>query len=114
VTLKIVGSRQAKAALSQCLDQAQRCRILVTKHGKPAALLVGVRGESLEQILLGSDPDIWKLLEARRRSRATITQDDLEQRSERRAGAAPQPQPRSTRSRGKQQGGGSGMRRVIK
>lgn len=104
MTLKIVGSRQAKAALSRCLEQAQRTRILVTKHGKPAALLVGVRGESLEQIVLGSDPGIWTLVEARRRSRATITQEELERRSddvvETTPPRKPPTQPRSARSRG--------------
>ncbi|NUQ63629.1 MAG: type II toxin-antitoxin system prevent-host-death family antitoxin, partial [Pirellulales bacterium] len=52
-----MGLREAKARLSEFVDQAQTDRILITRRGRPAALVIGVEGQDLEQVLLGSDPE---------------------------------------------------------
>jgi prevent-host-death family protein len=65
--MKTVALREAKQSLSGFVAQAQRERVLITKHGKPAALVIGVEGQDIEDVLLSQDPDFWKLVEARRR-----------------------------------------------
>ncbi len=35
--MKVLGLREAKQSLSMCIDKAQKDRVLITKHGKPAA-----------------------------------------------------------------------------
>ncbi len=65
--MKTVALREAKQSLSGFVAHAQRERVLITKHGKPAALVIGVEGQDIEDVLLSQDPDFWKLVEARRR-----------------------------------------------
>jgi len=65
--MKTVALREAKQSLSGFVAHAQRERVLITKHGKPAALVIGVEGRDIEDVLLSQDPEFWKLVEARRR-----------------------------------------------
>src|SRR5262249_15318397 len=39
--MKIIALRDARASLSSYVEQAQGDRLLITKHGRPAALLIG-------------------------------------------------------------------------
>jgi len=65
--MKVVALREAKQSLSGCVDDAQRDRVLITRHGKPAALVIGVEGQDLEDVLLLSNPRFWEMIEARRK-----------------------------------------------
>jgi len=64
--MKVVALREAKQQLSGCVVRAQRERVLITKQGRPAALMIGVEGHDLEDVLLMQNPRFWKLIEARR------------------------------------------------
>src|SRR6516164_1569340 len=76
--MKLVSLKQAKARLSECVDAAQRDRILITHRGQPAALVIGVEGKDIEQVILGSDFEFWKMIEERRRGTGrALTSDDL-------------------------------------
>lgn len=66
--MKVVSLREAKALLSSFVDKAQTDRVLITRHGRPAALVIGVQGEELEDLLTMGNPRFWELIEARRRS----------------------------------------------
>jgi antitoxin (DNA-binding transcriptional repressor) of toxin-antitoxin stability system len=35
--------------------------VLITKHGKPAALIIGVEGEDLEDLLTMANPRFWEM-----------------------------------------------------
>ena len=79
--MKIVPLAEAKDQLSAYVETAQQERILVTRHGRPAALIIGVQGEDLEDLLTRSDPDFWKMIEARRRSgRKLLSADEVRRR----------------------------------
>ncbi len=67
--MKTVALREAKQSLSGYVEHAQRERVLITRHGKPAALVIGVEGQEIEEVLLRQDPRFWKLVEERRRQR---------------------------------------------
>lgn len=71
--MKVVAVRDAKASFSEYIDEAQRDRVLITKHGKPAALIIGVEGEDLEDLLTMGNPRFWELIEDRRRKSRTAT-----------------------------------------
>jgi len=75
--VKLIGLKEAKAHLSEFVEQAQRDRILITRRGKPAALVIGVEGQDLEQVLLGGDVEFWKMIQERRQQAATLTSDDI-------------------------------------
>ena len=68
-----------KADFAACLIRAQRERLVITRRGKPVALLVGVEGMDPEQLELGSSDRFWKLI-ARRRKQKTISRALLEER----------------------------------
>jgi len=76
--MKMVGLKQAKARLSEFVDAAQRDRVLITRRGQPAALVIGVEGQDMEQVILGNDAEFWKMIEERRgRAGPTLTSDDV-------------------------------------
>lgn len=74
--MKIVGVRAAKAALSEYLDLAQTERVIVTHHGKPVALLVGLQGYDLADVVTASDTAFWKRIEARRKPPTVSSEAD--------------------------------------
>ncbi len=68
-----------QADLNSCVSQAQRARLLITRKGRPVALLVGVRGLDAEQVELGSSRRFWNLI-TRRRRQPSMTRAELEQK----------------------------------
>ncbi len=49
------------------VTQAQKDRVVITRHGRPAAVLVGVNDQDWESVVLQTDPKFWKLIHARRK-----------------------------------------------
>ena len=78
--MKILGLREAKQTLSDCVDHSQLDRVLITRHGRPAAIIIGVEGEEMEDVLLQMDPKFWKLIEQRRQDPETISLEDVQKR----------------------------------
>jgi prevent-host-death family protein len=78
--MKTVGIREAKASLSKYVARAQHERVLIMKHGKPAALVIGIEGQDLEDVLRAHDRSFWKLIHQRRREGATISLDQARRR----------------------------------
>ena len=68
-----------RANLVSCVDEAQRERIVLTRNGKPVALVVGVEGMDEEQVQLGGSKTFWKLI-AKRRKQKTLSRGRLEQK----------------------------------
>lgn len=58
--------RNVKEHLSKCVAQAQRDKILITKHGDPAAILWGVEGKDLEDLFYMLSANFWKMIQKRR------------------------------------------------
>ncbi|MGH7253947.1 MAG: type II toxin-antitoxin system Phd/YefM family antitoxin [Nitrospiraceae bacterium] len=49
------------------VTQAQKDRVVITRRGKPAAVLVGVGKQDWESVVLQTDPKFWKLIHTRRK-----------------------------------------------
>jgi prevent-host-death family protein len=75
--VKTVGIEQA--TLDSCVREAQDDRVLVTRAGRPVAIVVGLADFDEEQIRLGISDEFWKMISARRREPA-ITRAELERR----------------------------------
>ena len=75
--MKTITIEQAK--LDTCIEEAQRERLLITRDGKPVALIVGVEGMDEEQLQLGSSDRFWELI-AERRKQKTLSRVQLEER----------------------------------
>ena|SRR5213593_302805 len=66
------------ATLDGCVNDAQADRVIVTRGGKPVALVLGVEGMDVEQLQLGTSDKFWMLISERRRQQ-TINRAKLEQ-----------------------------------
>jgi antitoxin (DNA-binding transcriptional repressor) of toxin-antitoxin stability system len=75
--MKIVGIEDAK--LETCIKDAQRQRVVITRKGKPVAMIVSVNGMDLEQLELSSSDKFWRLVRKWRKQK-TYTREQLEKR----------------------------------
>jgi prevent-host-death family protein len=74
--MKAVTARDLQRKVKECVDMAQRKRVVITRRGRPATVLVGVEGKDWEDMILQTSPTFWKLIE-KRRKQATISLKDL-------------------------------------
>lgn len=72
--MKLIGIREARERLSAMVTRAQRERVVLTRHGRPAALLIGIEGENLEEVLLKTNEEFWRELAEQRRRNATVSE----------------------------------------
>ena len=77
--MKTAALRDVKAQFSQYCQRAQHERVLVTKHGKPLALMIGVQGRELEELLTTGNPEFWQLVD-QRRQQPQLTDRELRKR----------------------------------
>ncbi len=78
--MKVVPLGEAKNQLSAYVETSQQERILVTRHGRPAALIIGVEGEDFEDLMTRSDPEFWTMIEARRAGSKTRPASEVRRR----------------------------------
>ena len=70
--MKTVSVRDLQKKVRECVNAAQSDRVIITRRGKPAAILVGVEGENWETVVLESNQKFWRLID-KRRKQPTIT-----------------------------------------
>lgn len=73
--MKVIGLD--KVDIDECVKDAQHERVVLTRRGKPVALLVGVAGMDLEQIALGHSDEFWQLIRERR-GQKTMSRAELD------------------------------------
>ncbi len=78
--MKVVALAKANTELTAYVEEAQRGRVLVTRHGRPAALIIGVEGEKFEDLMTRSDPEFWRMIETRRSTSKTISAGEMRKR----------------------------------
>jgi prevent-host-death family protein len=70
--------RDMKDELSEVLADAQEEEVLVTKHGKPVALLIGVEGMDLEDVYWGTNREaLGTIAESRAAGRKLTSHDEV-------------------------------------
>lgn len=69
----------ARTTLEGCVKDAQRERVMITRGGKPVALIVGVGGMDVEQLQLSNSDKFWTLIEQRRKQK-TLRRSELEKK----------------------------------
>ena len=77
--MKTISVRDLQKNIKDVVDSAQRDRVVVTRRGSPAAVLLGVEGKDWETVILETSPAFWDLIETRRKE-ATLSMDELEGR----------------------------------
>ena len=77
--MKTVTVRDLQKKVKQCVEEAQQDRVIVTRRGKPAAVLVGVEGADWDAVVLQTDPAFWKMIRSRR-AQGTLSLEQLRAR----------------------------------
>ena len=68
--MKTISVSQARSDLERVLDSAQSERVVVTRAGKPSAIIVGIESYDAEDRALASSAEFWRMIEQRRRGRS--------------------------------------------
>jgi prevent-host-death family protein len=95
--MKVVTLRDAKAHLSAVVEDANTERVLITSNGEPAAVLIGVKGQDMEEVMLTSNPKFWAMIEESRRNDRILTAAEVRARIAQRAAKEAPTKPARTR-----------------
>lgn len=77
--MKTISVRDLQKKVRECVEAAQKDRVVITRRGKPAAVLVGVEGADWETVVLETNADFWRLI-AKRRKERTISLAEMRRR----------------------------------
>ncbi len=65
------------ATLDTCVRESQGERVLITRGGRPVAMVVGLAELDEDQLQLGASDRFWQLITARRKQ-PTVSRAELE------------------------------------
>lgn len=88
--MKTINVRDLQKKIRQCVDLAQREHVVVTRHGRPAAIVIGVEGKDWEDVFIQTNASFWTMIQDRR-TETTISLAEM--RAPRRPGAPPEADP---------------------
>ena len=71
--MKTISDNEAELDLKRLLDSAQQERVVITRNGKPSAIVLGLEGYDEEDLQLASSPDFWAMIRQRRREGSSIS-----------------------------------------
>lgn len=77
--MKTITIRDLQKKLRECVDTAQSDRVVITRRGKPAAVLVGIEGADWETVVLETNAAFWRLIE-KRRKQPTVSLTEMRKR----------------------------------
>ncbi len=97
--MKTIGLEHT--TLEVCIKDVRHERVVITRNGKPVALIVSVEGMDDEQLQLGSSDKFWKLVEKWRKEK-TISRAELEQKLDNKNGSRGRKQKKSSMTKHKQ------------
>ncbi len=79
--MKTINLRDLQKNVRKCVVASQKDRVVITRHGQPAALLVGVEGRDGEDVVYQTSGSFWKLIQ-RRRKEKTVSLREMRARIE--------------------------------
>ena len=68
--MKTVSVRDLQKTLRLRVNESQKERVVVTRRGLPAAVLIGVEGMDWEDLLLQTSDSFWRMIRSRRRQKS--------------------------------------------
>lgn len=77
--MKTISVRDLQKHVRDCVNASQRDRVVVTRHGLPAVLMIGVKGSDWETLALQTNPSFWRMIEQRRKDK-TVSLDEMRRR----------------------------------
>jgi prevent-host-death family protein len=67
--MRTVNVRDLQKNIKEFVDASQKDRVVLTRHGKPSAILVGVEGEDWETVVQETNAKFWDLIQTRRKQK---------------------------------------------
>lgn len=77
--MKTINVRNLQKKIRESVDQAQKDRVVVTRNGRPAAIIIGVEGQDWESVVRQSSAPFWKMIQKRRKQK-TISMREVRKR----------------------------------
>ena len=74
--MKAISVRNLQQHVRDCVNASQKDRVVITRHGIPAALIIGVEGSDWETLALQTNPSFWRIIEQRRKEK-TISLEEM-------------------------------------
>ena len=81
--MKTVNARDLPKKIKECVDICHQDQVVVTRRGKPAAILLGVEGKDWGDLALQTSSRFWQLIQERRKE-STLTRKELRTRLKKR------------------------------
>jgi len=78
--MRTVPEKELQINLDSILSRAQNERIVISRRGKPCAVLVGIEDYDSEDLRLASSVDFWRMIRQRRASGTSFSLADVEVR----------------------------------
>lgn len=67
--MKTINVRDLQKKVRECVETSQKERVIITRHGRPAAILIGIEGQEWEDVVLETSAEFWKMIEERRKEK---------------------------------------------
>jgi len=77
--MKTVSVRELQKHIRESVDASQHDHVVITRHGQPTAVLLGVEGKDWETLFWETNSSLWKTL-ARRRGEETVSLAEMRRR----------------------------------
>ena len=74
--MKTASARDLQRQAASCIESAQKGPVVITRYGKPAAVLIGAEGLDWEDIYLSTNVKFWQEV-ARRRRQQLLSHEDV-------------------------------------
>ena len=69
--MKTISVRELQKCIKECVDHSQKACVVVTRHGRPSAMIIGVEGKDWEQLVTHTAPELAKHIAAKPRRART-------------------------------------------
>jgi prevent-host-death family protein len=67
--MKTISVRDLQQKIRQTVQAAQKDKVVITRHGQPAAIVIGVEGYDWEDVFWATSPSFWKMIQQRRKEK---------------------------------------------
>lgn len=74
--MKTINVQELRKKIKEYIDMSQKDCVVLTRQGKPSAVLVGVKGKDWKTVVLETNAKFWYLVRRRRRQK-TLSLDDM-------------------------------------
>ena len=77
--MKTISVRDLQKKIRSVMETAQEDQVVITRNGKPIAVVLGIQGEDWETVVLETSKSFWKEIGKRRKDK-TISLSEIRKR----------------------------------